>query len=161
MIAIREATERDYLKLVEIMSKSADKEELNGFVPPTSETRKFLMRLRQQLGLAGHRVFVAEVGQKPVGFLYFTKKKDNFAIEELDVAKKHQGRGIGRALVKAVEKLAKEKGAISLTAGTAINSEGLPWKAYGFWIRMGYTDTGEITDSGYGFKYCRLVKKLE
>jgi len=161
MIAIREATGKDYLKLIEIMSRSADKEELKGFVPPTTETRKFLMQLRRQLVLAGHKIFVAEMSQKPVGFVYFTQKKDNFAIEELDVARKHQGRGIGRALVEAVEELAENNGATSLTTGTAINSEGKPWKAYGFWIRMGYKDTGERTDSGYGFKYCRFVKKLK
>lgn len=161
MIAIREATRKDYSKLIEIMNNSADGEELKGFVPPTSETRKFLMQLGQQLGLAGHGVLVAEMDQKPVGFVFFTQKKDNFAIEELDIAKKHQGQGIGRALVKAVEKLAKDRGAISLTTGTAVNSEGTPWKAYGFWRHMGYMDTGERTDSGYGFKYCRFVKKLE
>lgn len=57
--------------------------------------------------------------------------------------------------------MAKDKGVIYMTTGTAINSEGRPWKAYGFWTRMGYADTGERKDSGYGFKYCKFVKKLQ
>ena len=48
-----------------------------------------------------------------------------------------------------------------MAAGTAINGEEKPWKAYGFWIRMGYVDAGEMTDTRYGFKCCKLVKKLQ
>jgi GNAT superfamily N-acetyltransferase len=142
------------------MNDSADKRELEGFVPPRNETRKFMLQLRQHSKLMGHGVFVAEIDQKPVGFVYFIQGEDDFSIEEVDVARKHQGHGIGRALVERVEKLAKHKGVNYLVTGTAINIQGTPWKAYGFWARMGYTDTGERTDSKYGFKYCKLVKKL-
>jgi GNAT superfamily N-acetyltransferase len=161
MISIRKATRRDYSGLVKIMNDSADKKELEGFVPPKNETRKFLLQLRQHSKLAGHGVFVAEINQKPVGFIYFIQEKHNFSIEEVDVAKKHQGQGIGRALVERVEKLAKHKGANYSVTGTAIDSRGTPWKAYWFWTHMGYTDTGGRTDSGYEFKYCKLLKKLQ
>ena len=161
VIPVREATKRDFSRLVKIMSKSADKRELKGFVPPASETRKFLSKLRKQLGVAGHKVFVAEMNQEPVGFIYLTHEKDCVVIEEVDVAKKYQRLGIGKALVKRAERLARDKGVKYLTTGTAINSEGEPWKAYGFWMRMGYVDAGERTDTGYGFKYCKLVKKLQ
>ena len=161
MIVIREATRRDFLKLVEIMTKSAGKEELKGFAPPTSETQEFLIKLGQQFEVPGHQVFVAEMNKKPVGFIYFVHEKDCIAIEEVDVVKQYQRRGIGKALVKRTERLAKNKGAKYLTTGTAINTEGKPWKAYGFWIHMGYADAGERTDTGYGFKYCKLVKKLQ
>jgi hypothetical protein len=60
-----------------------------------------------------------------------------------------------------VEELAKYKGVAYLTTGTAVSSEGKPWKAYEFWMHMGYTDTGERIDSGYGFKYCTFVKRLQ
>jgi GNAT superfamily N-acetyltransferase len=157
---IREERKGDFSKLIEIMDKSATKKELRGFVPPTRETRKFLNQLKQQPRPAKHHVFVAEMNQEPVGFIYFTQKKDCFTIEELDVAEEHQGQGIGKALVKRVEGLARNKGMSYLTTGTAINSKGRPWKAYGFWSHIGYADTGERTDSGYGFRYCKLVKKL-
>jgi GNAT superfamily N-acetyltransferase len=161
MLVIRDATKRDFAKLVEIMNKSTAEDELQGFVPPASETRKFLVQLRRQLGLTEHRVFVAEVNHEPVGFVYFVRGKGFFAVEELDVVKRLQGQGIGKALVKRVEELAERESVAYLTAGTAINREGKPWRAYGFWLRMGYLDTGERTDSGCGFKYCKLVKKLK
>jgi predicted N-acetyltransferase YhbS len=160
MLVIREATKRDFSKLVEIMNKSAGEDELTGFVPPASETIKFLVQLRRQLGPAKHGVLVAEVNHEPVGFVYFVRKKGFFRVEELDVVKRWQRQGIGKALVKRVEELAEREGVNCLTAGTAISSEGKPWGAYGFWLRMGYLDTGERTDSGWGFKYCKLVKKL-
>jgi ribosomal protein S18 acetylase RimI-like enzyme len=160
-IVIRKATKRDFSKLVEIFNESAGKGELEGFVPPTSETEKFLVQLRQKLEFGDQEVLVADVNQKSVGFIYFIQEKDHFAIEEIDVAKQHQGRGIGKALVNSVEDLARNKGTKCLTTGTAINSEGEPWKAYGFWLHLGYVDTGERTQPEYGFKYCKLVKKLQ
>lgn len=161
VVVVREATKRDFSRLVEIMGRSADKGELKGFVPPASETRKFLTELRKQLEVSGHQVFVAEMNQELVGFIYFIHERDCVVIEEVDIVKQYQGRGIGKALVKRVERLAKDKGVKYLTTGTAINSEGKPWKGYGFWMRMGYADAGERTETGYGFKYCKLVKKLQ
>jgi GNAT superfamily N-acetyltransferase len=101
------------------------------------------------------------MNKKAVGFIYFVHEKDCMAIEEVDVVKQYQGRGIGRALVEGAERSAKNKGVRCLTTGTAINSEGKPWKAYGFWVHLGYADAGERTDTGHGFKYCKLVKKLQ
>ena len=160
MIIIRKAVKKDYPKLIEIMNKSADREELKGFVPPEDVTQRFLIRLKRQLELVGNGILVAEINQEPVGFVFFTKEGDCFEIEEIDVVKEYQEQGIGKALVNIVERLARAKGVTSLVTGTSINSEGKPWKTYGFWIRMGYKDTGERKDSGYGFKYCKLVKRL-
>jgi len=143
------------------MSKSAGVKELKGFVPPARETRKFLTKFGQQLKVAGHQVFVAEINQKPVGFIYLIHEKNFVAIEEVDVMKRYQGRGIGKALVERAERMAKNKGAKYVATGTAINSEGKPWKAYGFWMHLGYKDAGERTVTAYGFKYCKLVKKLQ
>jgi GNAT superfamily N-acetyltransferase len=131
-IAIREATREDYSRLIEIMSNSADREELKGFVPPRSATKKFLLQLRRHLKLSGHEVLVAEMDRVLVGFIYFIREENCFAIEELDVVKRHQREGIGKVLVENVEKLARDSGVDSLTTGTAINSEGMPWKAYSF-----------------------------
>jgi ribosomal protein S18 acetylase RimI-like enzyme len=98
------------------------------------------------------------MNKKPVGFIYFVQEKDAMAIGEVDVVKQYQGRGIGKALVERAERLAEKKGVRYLTMGTAVNSDGKPWKAYGFWISMGYEDTEERTDTEYGFKCCKLVK---
>lgn len=160
MIAIRKAVKKDYPKLIEIMNNSADREELKGFVPPEEVTQRFLIQLKRQLELVESGVLVAEINREPVGFVLFNREDDWFEIEEIDVAKEYQGQGIGKALLNKIERLARDKGVTSLVTGTSVNSEGKPWKAYGFWIRMGYKDTGERRDSGYGFKYCKLVKRL-
>jgi predicted N-acetyltransferase YhbS len=75
MITIKEATKKDYPRLVEIMNRSAEKEELSGFIPPRSVAQEFLVRLRQDLGHAGHGVFVAEMDRELVGFIYFIRKR--------------------------------------------------------------------------------------
>lgn len=160
MITIRKAVKKDYPKLVEIMNKAADREELIGFVPPEDVTRNFLIRLKHELRLVHHGIFVAETNRKPVGFVFFIQKGDSFEIEEIDVVKEYQRKGIGKALVHIVERLARDRGVNSMITGTSISGEGKPWKAYGFWIHMGYEDAGERIDSGHGFKYCTLVKRL-
>jgi len=158
MIIIRKATERDYPGIVEIMGKAASSEELEGFVPPTEVCRKFLIRLKSQVELTEHGVLIAELNLKPVGFVFFIQKNDCLEIEEIDVLREYQKKGVGKALMNEVERIARDRNTGSLITGTSINSEGIPWKAYGFWIRMGFHDTGERIDSGYGFKYCKLIK---
>jgi len=152
---------KDYLNLIEIMNRAVDREEIEGFVPPDNVTRKFLVQLKQQLELEEHGVLIAEINQKPVRFVSSIQKDDWFEIEEIDVVKEYQRQGVGKALVNVAERLARDKGITSMVTGTSISSEGKPWKAYGFWIRMGYKDTGERTDSGYCFTYCRFVKRLQ
>ena len=59
-----------------------------------------------------------------------------------------------------MEGLAKSRGFNFIRTDTTENSNGVPWKAYGFWKRMGYEDTGERVSSIYDFKNIPLVKKL-
>jgi GNAT superfamily N-acetyltransferase len=161
ILTIRKATEKDHPRLVEIMDESADREELKGFTPPKHVTRKFLAKLKRQLRFAEHGVFIAETHQKPVGFVFLIQKHDCFEIEELDVVKEHQKQGIGKSLVNFAERFAREKGATSILTGTAVNSEGKLWKAHGFWVHMGYRDTGKRTDSEHGLEYSKLVKRFK
>jgi ribosomal protein S18 acetylase RimI-like enzyme len=95
-----------------------------------------------------------------VGFVFFIQGNDCLEIEEIDVLADYQKRGVGKALVNEVERIAKDRKIALLKTGTSINNKGIPWRAYGFWLRMGFTDTGERTDSGYGFSYCKFVKRL-
>ena len=152
ILTIRRATEKDYPRLVEIMDESADREELKGFTPPKHVTRKFLAQLKRQLRLAEHGVFIAETSQKPVGFVFLLQKNGCFEIDEIDVVKEHQKQGIGKSLVDVAERFAMEKGSTSILTGTAVNNEGKPWKAHGFWVHIGYRDTGNKTDSEHGLE---------
>ena len=160
MIVIRRAAKRDYPEILKIMNGAADDEELEGFVPPPEITQKFLVRLESELELPEHGVLVAEWNQKPVGFVFFTQENRCLEIEEIDVLRAHQRKGVGKALVNEVERITRDRKMVLLKTGTLINIEGTPWKAYGFWMRMGFQDTGERTDSGYGFKYSKLIKTL-
>ena len=59
------------------------------------------------------------------------------------MTKDEYGKGIGRALVTYIENLVKSKGYNLMKTDTTENVNGRPWKAYGFWRKMGYRDTGE------------------
>jgi GNAT superfamily N-acetyltransferase len=106
-------------------------------------------------------VFVAERRGKIVGFIVYNMNSRNDNIDNLVVAKDEQGKGIGRALVEYVENLAKSRGYNIIWTDTTENVEGVPWKAYGFWRKMGYEDTGERVLTEYGFKIIPLVKSLK
>jgi len=166
MMLIRKADESDFPAIVEIMQTSASIEELNGFVPQgaldsrvAGVSTKFLAKLRKELQHREHGVIVTEKDGKPVGFTYCRYERDCIGIEEMDVRKEYQQQGIGKALVQYIEKMAREKGSKRLKTGTSINKEGKPWKAYWFWIHMGFIDTGRRKESS-GLKYAELVKYL-
>ena len=96
----------------------------------------------------------------PVGFVFFIQESDCLEIEEIDVLADYQKRGVGKALVNKVERIAKDRKVAFLKTGTSINNKGIPWRAYWFWLRMGFQDTGERMDSGYDFNYCEFIKRL-
>jgi GNAT superfamily N-acetyltransferase len=60
---------------------------------------------------------------------------DRLHLEQLDVLPEHAGRGLGRALVGAVERWACECGVVELTLTTYRD---VPWNAP-FYLRLGFT----------------------
>jgi GNAT superfamily N-acetyltransferase len=109
----------------------------------------------------GFEVFVAEEKGKMVGFIVFKIEHDCGYIDNIVVVKEEQGKGVGGALVEYVECIAKSKGCCLMKTDTTENAYGVPWKAYGFWTRMGYEDTGERLRTDYNFKEIPLIKKLK
>jgi len=70
---------------------------------------------RRFLGERGHHLLVAYVGDMPVGFvtgveLTHPDKGTEMFLYELGVAEAHRRRGIGKALVTALARLAQEAG---------------------------------------------------
>jgi len=63
--------------------------------------------------------------------------------------------------VNSVENIAKSKGCNFMKIETIENSNGNPWKAYGFWLKIGYEDTGEPLPTNYDFKMIPLIKILK
>jgi ribosomal protein S18 acetylase RimI-like enzyme len=104
---------------------------------------------------------VAEKNRKVVGFIVFKMECDYCYIDNIDIARAEQRKGIGRALVTHVEDIARAKGLYSMKTDTTENAKGVPWKSYGFWTRIGYKDTGERLTTKWDFKTIPFVKNLK
>lgn len=166
LIVIRKASAKDVPSIVRIRLASLTEEEIRGFSAPefatyssTKELRK--MRSRKNRLKDGFEVFVAEDEGKMVGFIVFKMERDYGYIDNIVVAKEEQGKGIGRALVAYVEDIAKSKGCYLMKTDTTENADGVPWRAYGFWKRVGYEDTGKRLSTEYDFKEISLIKRLK
>ena len=162
---IRPASISDVPLIVEIRLGAVTEEEISEFGVPGDNMYTSIDTLREMWTFEnrlkdGFEVFVAEDQGRVVGFIVFKVRGDD-NIDNIVVAKDEQGRGIGKALVEYVEILAKSRGFHIIKTDTTENSKGTPWRAYGFWISMGYEDTGERIPSEYDFKNIPLTKKLD
>ena len=163
---IRPATINDALSIVKIRVRALTEDEVSGFVVPGDNLYSSVDKLRSAWDRAnrlqdGSEVFVAECNGKIIGFIVLNMDHSDDNIDNVVVAKKEQGKGVGRALVKYVEQLARSRGFSVLKTDTTENALGIPWKAYGFWKKMGYKDTGERIATDYGFKGIPLIKNLK
>lgn len=109
----------------------------------------------------GSEVILAEKNEKIVGFIVFKMESDHSYIDNIDIVKDEQKKGIGRALVEHVENTAKANGHSLMKTDTTENAKGIPWKSYGFWTKMGYKDNGERLPTKWNFKTIPLIKNLE
>jgi GNAT superfamily N-acetyltransferase len=163
VLAVRPASISDIQSIVEVRSGALTNKELSGF--SVSGSSLYYSKLNEMWN-TGNRlkdnseVFVAVSEGKIVGFIVFSMKQCDDNIDNIVVAKKEQGKGVGRALVEYIEDLAKSRGMDAITTDTTESAKGVPWKAYGFWKKMGYEDTGKRLASGYDFKIIPFVKKL-
>jgi len=160
MVVIRKACSKDFQTLIKIMKESTTDEEIIGFAPSEGISPTFLKELAEELNRSDPSVIIAEKDGIPVGFAYYSLQKNFVEIQEADVIKEYQGQGIGKTLMQHIEKIAKEKGIHCLVTGTSVNKNGKPWKAYGFWIQMGFRDAGEKIQGTHGLKYVKLVKQI-
>jgi len=162
-LAIRPASISDIPSIVEIRSGALTDKELSGFSVPGSSL--YYSKLTEMWN-TGNRlkddseVFVAVFEGKVVGFIVFSMKQCDDNIDNIVVAKEEQGKGVGRALVEYIEDLAKSRGMDVITTDTTENAQSVPWKAYGFWKKMGYEDIGKRLTSGYDFQVIPLIKKI-
>ena len=155
----------DISSIVEVRLGAFTEKEVAGFIIPGeslyASAEKLQKRWDRENRLKdGFEVFVAERQGKVIGFIVYNMKSYDDNIDNLVVALEEQGKGVGSALVKYVEGLAKSKGYDIMRTDTTENADGVPWKAYGFWRKIGYEDTGERVPTECGFKDIRLVKRL-
>lgn len=108
----------------------------------------------------GSEVVVAEKNDKVVGFIVFSLEPDCFYIDNIDMTRLEQRKGIGKALVTYVERVAVANGYQCIKTDTTENADGVPWKSYGFWTKMGYENTGKRLATKWSFKTIPFIKTL-
>lgn len=81
--------------------------------------------------------FLAEVGGEPVGVARLRDAGNGVAkAERVAVLREHRGQGVGEALMRALEQVARERGFRQVRLGAQLT-------ALGFYERLGYTVEGE------------------
>lgn len=165
-LVIRPASIKDVASVVRVRLGAFSEEEASGFIVPGEGMYASIEKLRkiwdkENFLKDGCEVFMAEREAKVVGFIVYNMKSSDDNIDNVAVTKEEQGKGVGRALVEYVEVLAKSRGYDFMKTDTTENAEGIPWKSYGFWRKMGYEDDGERVATEYSFKVIPLVKRLK
>ena len=165
-LVLRPASVMDVPSIVKVRSGAFTEKEVSGFIVPGESVYSSTEKMREiwETGNRlrdGFEVFVAERRGEVIGFIVYNMNSQDDNIDNLVVTKKEQGKGIGRALVEFLEELAKSRGFDIMRTDTTENADGIPWKAYGFWRKMGYEDIGRRVPTEYGFKVIPLVKKLK
>ena len=167
---IRPATKLDIPSIVRCNLTAKGDEEIIGYGSPFAQ-RTFASeeRLGKVWGsgneVDGELAYVYEENGKVVAYVLIRVDPDAIELDNIDVTKDFQGKRIGEALVRFVEDLARGLAKKYVTLGTSRNQEtGKPWRSYGFWLKMGYPEDGEIqTDEGrqYGFTEIRFRKSIQ
>jgi len=165
-LVIRAATPDDIPSIVKVSLASTTEEEVQGFSAPewvTFSSSEELSKVWVEANRLkdGFEVIVAEKNGEIVGLIVFKMEPDHGHIDNIDITEDEQRKGIGRALVEHVENIAKAKGLSLMKTDTTENIEGVPWKSYGFWIKMGYKNKGERLPTKWNFKTIPFDKRLE
>lgn len=165
-MVIRKAAVNDIRSIVQACVSSASREETRGFAAEEWTTYSSSEELRKVWAKGnrlkdGSEVVVAEKDGKVIGFIVFKRERDYVYIDDIDIIKEEQRRGIGKALVAHVENIALANGYSLMKTDTTENAKGVPWKSYGFWTKMGYKDTGERLPTKWDFKTIPFEKKLK
>lgn len=165
-VVIRRANVNDASSIVQACLTSASKEETEGFAALEWITYSVPEELKKVWDKGnrlkdGSEIVVAEKEGRIIGFIVFSMESDHAYIDDIDITRCEQRKGIGRALVTHVEKRTAANGFTCVKTDTTENAEGVPWKSYGFWTKMGYKDTGERLPTQWSFKTIPLVKELK
>ena len=165
-LLIRKATIEDIPSIVKVRLNAFTDEEVQGYSALELSITTSAEKLRESWSIGNRlkdnlEVFIAEDTGKLIGYMMYNVDADAGYIDDIVVAKDKQGKGIGKALVGYIEDRAKREGCSIMKTDTTENANGVPWRSYGFWIKMGYKDVGERFPSNCAFKIIPLVKRLK
>lgn len=111
--------------------------------PPSSAWRLTVESLRTKS--ASERCFLATAGGELVGCVLIAERSDHFYVGKLAVEPGMQGRGIGRALVGAVEAMARAAGKPALELQTRVELSG----NQAAFAKLGFRETARTAHAGY------------
>lgn len=106
-ITIREAAEADYPAALAVMQR-AFAEYADQLDPPSGVHHETLASLRERAGAGG--VLLAEAAGAPVGMVLYRPEPAHLYLGRLSVLPEWRGRGVGHALIAAVEERARAMG---------------------------------------------------
>jgi len=114
--------------------------ELSGTLGYPVSAQTMEQRLRRVLALETHSVFVAERNGEVVGWTHGAEAETlelgcRCEIWGLVVAENERGRGVGRRLIEAVEKWARDRGLENIS----VRSNVVRPESHPFYERIGYT----------------------
>lgn len=138
-IFIREAREQDIARILELYREAGIEAE-PGFTPQQACAQLALFRRYPSL-----RVFVAELEGEVVG-TYELLIMDNLAkrgrksgvVEDVAVSPRHQGRGIGRAMMRHAQAQCRMEGCYKLALSSGLKRSG----AHDFYDALGFEKHG-------------------
>lgn len=108
------------------------------------EEQKFKIEFDDTDDIAKHIVMYLD--NQPVGCCRLYKQENEYHIGRIAVLKPYRGKGYGEKILLNAERVAKEKGADSISLSAQV-------RASGFYEKLGYKKHGEI----YFDEYCEHI----
>lgn len=108
------------------------------------EEQKFKIEFDDTDDIATH--IVMYIDNNPVGCCRLYKQENEYHIGRIAVLKPYRGKGYGEKILLNTERVAKEKGADSISLSAQV-------RASGFYEKLGYKKHGEI----YFDEYCEHI----
>lgn len=170
MVSVRAAAREDISGIMAVLKDSVTEEELVGFGGLSSESpfrdvTALSAAWRDPNRVGSEELFVAQTSEGIAGVVALEDRDFELEIVDIDVARAHQGKGIGRALVRFAEDRARVLGKRAVTLGTSRNANGIPWKSLPFWQALDYVITHEEENTwtrsiGPGAREIRMRKEI-
>ena len=127
---IRKATKKDFKEIAEILIKESSKK-------PYNEKYTMKKAIKEISGFSKNELYISVNEKEIIGFIAFNinfSQKKAY-VDELWLRPTHQGKGIGKALVKFTEDRCKKKGVKIIRLVTMRKA-----KAFGFYKKIKYKE---------------------
>ena len=168
-VRVRPATREDIPAIVWVSNSSVAEGEDYGFgVPdgsPFVDEKRLSAAWHDPNWVRGEQVLVADLDGRVVGCMTIEDRGAELELVNIEVPMELQGRGVGTAMVRVVETLARQGGKAAVTLGTSRDANGVAWKSLPWWQHQGYRITHEEENEwtrriGPGARETRMRKDL-